>query len=247
MRILALSVGNTSLFGGVFSGATGRIVSFRVPTADLVNVSGYVGGKIDGAVLCSVVPQLTPEVAGFIRRTWNLDAQIITCDSPHGLTLDYRQPRQLGTDRIATALGAQAAYPKQNIIVIDCGTASTVTAVRRDGTLLGGAIIPGLSSWPEMLATATAQLPRVMLRRPRVALARSTEEAIASGVFFGHVGAIRETVVRVRAEAFGRGRCQIIGTGGHAERFAREKLFTTIEQTLILQGLRAFAARIFSL
>jgi type III pantothenate kinase len=246
MRILVLSIGNTSLFGGVFSGA-GRIIPFRLPAADLVSVSALVAGRIDGAVVCSVVPELTPDVMGFIRRSWNLDAHLVTYDSPHGLTLGYRQPRQLGTDRIATALGAQVAYPKQNVVVVDCGTATTVTALRRDGTLLGGAILPGLSSWPEMLATATAQLPRVMLRRPRVALARSTEEAIASGVFFGHTGAIRETVLRVRAEAFGRGQCQIVGTGGHAERFAREKLFTVIEPTLILQGLRAFAARIFPL
>jgi type III pantothenate kinase len=81
------------------------------------------------------------------------------------------------------------------------------------------------------------------LRKPRHALGRSTEDAIASGVFFGHVGAIRETVARVQAEAFGRSRCVVVGTGGHAERFGGEKLFTEIQPTLILDGLREFAAR----
>jgi type III pantothenate kinase len=246
MRILVLSVGNTSLFGGVFTGAR-RMASFRLPASDLVKIRRYVAGRIDGAVVCSVVPELTADVMRCIRRCWNVDAQLLTFDSPHGLALGYRHPRELGTDRIASAMGARIAYPRKNIVVVDCGTATTVTALRRDGTLLGGAILPGLSLWPKMLASATAQLPPIKLRRPRVALARSTGEAIASGVFFGHVGAIREMVARVRAEAFGRARCEVVGTGGHAHRFGRENLFTAIEPTLVLQGLRAFAVRTFSL
>ena len=106
-----------------------------------------------------------------------------------------------------------------------------------------GAILPGLALWPEMLALRTAQLPRVQLRKPRAALGRSTEDAIVSGVFHGHVGAVRETVERVRSEAFGRSRCRVLGTGGHADRFAGEKLFTEIQPALILEGLHAFAVR----
>jgi type III pantothenate kinase len=242
MRILALAIGNTSLFGGVCSGAR-RIASFRVPNTALVTLPAHVRGRIDRAVVCSVVPAETPDAVRFIRRTWNLDAQLLAFDSPHGLTLGYRQPSQLGADRIATAVGARVLYPRRNVIVVDCGTATTVTALRSDGTLLGGAILPGLALWPEMLALRTAQLPRVKPRRPRVALGRSTEDAIASGVFFGHAGAIRETVARVREEAFGRARCEVVGTGGHATHFAGEKLFTAIEPTLILQGLCEFADR----
>lgn len=240
MRILVLAIGNTSLFGGVYSGAR-RLTSFRLPNTALINLPLQVRGTIDRAVVCSVVPAETPDALRFIRRHWNLDAQLLTFDAPHGLALGYRQPRQLGSDRIAAAMGARALYPRCNVIVVDCGTATTVTALRADGTLLGGAILPGLALWPEMLALRTAQLPRIKLRRPRVALARSTEDGIASGVFFGHIGAIRETVARVRTEAFGRANCTIVGTGGHAHRFAGEKLFTTIEPTLILSGLREFA------
>jgi type III pantothenate kinase len=242
MRILVLAIGNTSLFGGVFSGAQ-RVSSFRLPNTALVNLSRQVRGKIDQAIVCSVVPAETPDAVRFIRRSWNLDARLLTFDAAHGLKLRYRQPGQLGSDRIAAALGARALYPRSNVIVVDCGTATTVTALRSDGTLLGGAILPGLALWPEMLALRTALLPRVKLRRPRVALARSTEDAIASGVFFGHIGAIRETVAQVQAEAFGRARAVVVGTGGHAQRFAREKLFTALEPNLILQGLREFAVR----
>lgn len=238
--LLVLSVGNTSLFGGAFAPGWG-VAPFRLPASDLITMRRHVPDRIDRAVVCSVVPALTPDVLRYIQRTWNVDAQVLAFDSPHGLTLGYREPREIGTDRIATALGARAAYPGKNALIVDCGTATTITALHRDGTVLGGAILPGLSSWSEMLVTHTAQLPAVDLRRPHEALGRSTDDAIASGVFFGHLGAIREVVSRVRAEAFGLSRCVVVGTGGHAPRYSGEKLFTEIQPELILHGLRKFA------
>nr|AYC79555.1 type III pantothenate kinase [uncultured bacterium] len=133
-------------------------------------------------------------------------------------------------------------HSKKNVIVVDCGTATTLTALSGAGVLLGGAILPGLSLWPEMLAGRTAQLPLVKLRRPSAALGRSTGEGIQSGVFYGHVGAIRELVAHLRQEAFGRAACVIIGTGGHAALLAGESLFEHVEPALVLHGLRCFAA-----
>ena len=240
--ILVLSIGNTSLFGGVFA-PHWRIATFRLPPSGLMSLSRYAPKQIDRAIVCSVVPALTPDVVRFIRRTWNIEPELLTARSPHGLTLGYRKPEQLGTDRIAAAIGARGLFPRRAVIVVDCGTATTITALNPEGKLLGGAILPGMSLWPEMLARGTAQLPRVEIQPPKAAVGRSPEEAIASGTFFGHVGAIRETVARVRAEAFGRTRCVVVGTGGHAPLLAGEKLFTVIEPGLILQGLHAFAAR----
>lgn len=240
MRTLALSIGNTSLFGGVFAGA--RLVSsFRLPPADLVKLPRRVRGPVARAALCSVVPALTPDVLRLIQRTWQLEARVLTADAAHGLTIGYRRPRELGADRVATALGARTLFPGKNVLVVDCGTATTVTALHRDGTVLGGAIFPGLALWPDMLASRTAQLPRVALARPPAALGRSPREAIVSGIFHGQLGAIRETVARVRAEAFGRAACIVIGTGGNAPTFAREPLFDELAPALGLQGLAAFA------
>lgn len=239
---LVIAIGNTSLFCGVFDDG-GNLTAFRLPTSDLPRVSRRVNGTIVRAAVCSVVPALTPDVLRYVQRNWNLDAQVLGWDAPHGLTIGYHQPQELGADRIAAAIGARELFPQKNLVVVDCGTASTVTATRRDGRLMGGAIIPGLSMGPEMLALRTALLPRVEVRRPQAALGRTTEAGIAAGVFFGHVGAIRECVARVRAEAFGGDRCIVIGTGGEADHFTGEKLFTTIEPDLILHGLRAFATR----
>jgi type III pantothenate kinase len=239
---LVIAIGNTSLFCGVFD-PTGQLASFRLPTSDLPRVARRVIGSIERAAVCSVVPAMTPDVLRYVKRNWNVDADVLSWNAPHGLTIGYQQPGELGADRIAAAIGARKFYPGKNIIVVDCGTATTVTATRHDGRVMGGSIIPGLSMWPDMLASRTALLPRVEVRRPKAALGRTTESGIAAGVFFGHVGAIRECVSRVRAEAFRGGRCVVIATGGEAEHFAGEKLFTTIAPDLILHGLRAFAAR----
>lgn len=240
MRTLALSLGNTSLFAGVFSGE--RLVqAFRLPHASLSSLPRRVGRSLDAVALCSVVPALTPRALSLIRRTWKLNADVLTADAPHGLTIRYRRPRELGTDRLAAAIGARALFPRRDLIVVDCGTATTVTALRRDGVLLGGLIFPGATLWADLLATRTAQLPHVQPTRRVAAIGRSPREGIASGIFFGQLGAIRETVEQVRREAFGKRAALVIGTGGHAPWFSREKLFTHAEPELILRGLCAFA------
>jgi len=94
----------------------------------------------------------------------------------------------------------------------------------------------------DLLAAGTAQLPRIALPQSVAAVGRSPREAIASGLYHGHAGAIRELIQRVHVETFGRQKAVVIGTGGHAPRFAREKLFTVLAPDLILTGLRAFAA-----
>ena len=227
----------------------GLIARFRIPTREAATARGFarlvarrVRGRIDRAALCSVVPALTALVARHIKRTFGIAPQILTADTPHGLKIGYHRPRELGTDRLAAALGAQVLCPETNVIVVDCGTATTVTALRRDGVLAGGAIFPGLSLWADLLAARTAQLPRIALRKPRAAVGRSPREAMASGLYHGHAGAIRELIQRIHVEAFGRQKAVVIGTGGHAPRFAREKLFTVLAPDLILIGLRAFAA-----
>lgn len=253
MKHLVLDVGNSTLFVGVFAGAR-LVTSFRVPVRTAATARGFAHhiatrvrqhGRFDRIALCSVVPALTPKILRHAASLCDVaPPRVLTFDAPHGLRLGYRVPAQLGADRLAAALGARALFPKKNLVVVDCGTATTVTALHRDGTLLGGAILPGLGLWPAMLASRTAQLPPVTLARPRAALGRSTVEGLQSGIFHGHAGAIRELVTRIRAEAFGRAAAVVIGTGGHAARFAtkRDQLFHTVAPHLVLQGLHHFCA-----
>jgi type III pantothenate kinase len=244
LRTLVVDLGNTTVFGGVFAGP--RLTrTFRLPTAQAREAATWRRlGRWDRAALCSVVPAATGGVARAIARHGGIRPEILTAAADHGLRIGYRDPAKLGTDRLACALGAHALFPRSHVIVVDCGTATTVTALHRNGTILGGAILPGLGLWSAALAARTAQLPEVSLAAPRRALGRSPAEALRSGIHHGHAGAIRELIARVRAEAFGRVRPVVIGTGGHATRLANAGLFTMVQSHLILAGLNAFSARL---
>lgn len=201
-------------------------------------------GSVDRIVLCSVVPSRTAALSRRLERAFGVEPVLLTADAQHGLRIGYRRPRELGTDRLAAALGARALYPKNNVIVVDCGTAATLTAVTADGLLAGGAILPGLALWAEALAARTAQLPHVVARRPRHALGRSPVEAIASGLYHGHRGALQALIAAIAAEAFGKKAFVVVGTGGGAPLFRGESLFDRLEPDLVLRGLLAFAGRL---
>lgn len=248
MRVLAVSLGNTSLRAGVFSGR--RLAgSFAAPAdaSSLPRMGRWLAraGKdgIDAAALCSVVPALTAGAVREVRARLGRPPLVLRAGRFRGLKIAYRRPAELGADRLAAALGARARFPGRDVIVVDCGTAVTVTALRRDGVLLGGAILPGAALWTEALARGTAQLPRVAPGRVRSALGRSPAEAIAAGAHFGQNGAVRGLIARIRAEAFPRSRPVVVATGGGAGRFAGAGLFRATAPALVLEGLRVVAAR----
>lgn len=248
MRVLLLSIGNTSLLGGVIT--LGRLERrFRTSVAEVKTESklrrflaSEVGGPIDRTALCSVVPELTLPLCTAVKREFGAPPRVLRAEGAHGLTIAYKRPRELGADRVAAALGAHFTYPGRDKVVVDFGTATTVTAITADGTVAGGAILPGYGLWAEMLASRTAQLPKVAGTAPKTALGRTPQEAIAAGLHFGHAGAVRELVNRVAGEAFGnRKRPLVLATGGNATRFERENLFAEHVPDLILLGLHAFA------
>jgi type III pantothenate kinase len=247
MRVLTFSVGNTFLAVGLWT--DGRLAArWRVPAREAAGAAGFarrvaprIRGTFDRAAFCSVVPALAEAIRGRMDRASGVAAAELDARSPHGLEIGYRRPGLMGADRIAAALGARVRLPGRDVIIVDCGTATTVTALGRDGRVRGGAILPGLALWPAMLAARTAQLPAVALRAPRSAVGRSPREGIASGIFHGHAGAVRELVARIAREAFGRRRPAVVGTGGAAESLAGAGILTAADPDMVLRGLWSFA------
>ena len=119
-----------------------------------------------------------------------------------GVKNAYRQPTQLGSDRFASAIGAHALFPLRALLVVTCGTATTIDAVSHDGTFIGGMILPGLQLMAQSLAKNTAQLPQVAESLGVQQLfADNTDQAIASGCINAQVGAIlraHETLVKMQ-------------------------------------------------
>jgi type III pantothenate kinase len=157
-----------------------------------------------------------------------------------GVRNTYRDPLQLGADRMAAAIGAVALYPAQPLIIATCGTATTVDAVSPDAAFLGGMILPGLGLMASALARGTAQLPLVADHQFRLReFSDNTDDAIASGCIAAQTGAIERAVAAMEHE-YGAARC--IMSGGAAAIVSRhlQKPHEVVEN-LVLIGLRVVA------
>lgn len=133
-----------------------------------------------------------------------------------GVRNGYRTPGQLGCDRFATAIGAHALYPGEELVVATCGTATTIDIVTADGEFQGGMILPGLGAMATSLALTTAQLPQIHAMPDDAApFADNTVDAIAAGCLAAQAGAI-EHAVRRRRESLGETplRCLVAGGTG---------------------------------
>jgi type III pantothenate kinase len=248
--LLCLDIGNTHIHGGVFDGdrlrAQFRKTTHPVGTADELGVFFSAVLRKDDldpqairrVALCSVVPAAVHSVRSACADYFRCHPFVLQAGAKTGLKVRYRNPHEVGADRIANAIAATQLHPGRDLIVVDCGTATTLDVVTGAGDYLGGAILPGVGISAEMLASRTARLPSVEIARPESALGRTTVESIRSGLYHGHVGAIRQLVGELSREAFDGRRPRLIGTGGFAGMFVDEGLFDEIVPELVLWGLK---------
>ncbi|MDB9868871.1 type III pantothenate kinase [Pseudomonadales bacterium] len=247
--ILCLDVGNSQVYGGLFENghlrAQFRRTSLEHSSSDELGVffrSVLRENKIDPdavqfIAICCVVPDMLYSLRACCQKYFGVEPLILRPGIKTGLKISYRDPKEVGADRIADAVGAIKLFPGRNLIVADFGTATTLCAITRDKEFLGGNIIPGVRLAMEALEAKTAQLPSVEIVPPASAFGRSTIESIQAGLYWSNVGMMRELVARITAEVFSDEAPLVIGTGGFAQLFTREKLFDHLVPDLILTGL----------
>jgi type III pantothenate kinase len=252
--ILTLDIGNSQIFGGVFNNGE-LAIRFRKTSrpstsADelglflrgVLRENGHDPGAIDQIAFCSVVPDVIYSLRSCCRRYFGLDPFILRAGVKTGLRIRYRNPLEVGPDRIASAIAATHLYPDRNLVIVDFGTATTFDVVRAGRDYLGGVILPGLRISMEALEKNTARLPNVEIVPPSELVGRSTVESIQSGLYFGNRAAVRGLTRELREEAFNGEPAFVIGTGGFSRLFEREQLFDVVLPDLILLGLeRALA------
>lgn len=248
--LLTLDVGNSQIHGGVFDGDTLRM-QFR-KTTHPIGSSDEIGvflrtvlrenqldpAAVKRAAICSVVPPVAYPLRAACVKYFHCEPFLLQAGVKTGLKIKYRNPAEVGADRVANAIAATQRRPRTNCLVVDCGTATTFDVVTAGGDYLGGAILPGLGISAEVLSSRTARLPSVEIARPETALGRSTVESIQAGLYHGHVGAIRQLLAQLTGEAFGGEKPVVIGTGGFARMFEAEGLFDEIVPELVLFGLK---------
>ena len=250
--LLAIDVGNTNIVLGVFEATTlvrsWRLLTLRERTADEVGlmVTGLFAheqiplDRITGVVMASVVPPLTPIMEGMTRRYFGRDAFLVDPVSNAGMPILYKNPAEVGADRIANSLAAYEEYGRSKgvaLIVADLGTATTFDAVTAKGEYLGGVICPGPQIAAEALFQRAARLPRVDVRKPPTVIGQTTVGAIESGLFYGYLGMVEGLIVRMTAELGGSAVC--VATGGLAPLIAPETpMIQHVNADLTLHGLR---------
>jgi type III pantothenate kinase len=225
--LLAINVNNTNVKFGVIDG--NRIVgewrqhTSAMRTADehavwlfqLMAMAGIDPKAITDAIIGSVVPQATFNIRRLCTRYFDCEPLVLgESNVVYGIKV---KGQGAGADRICNTVGASVLFPKTPVVVVDFGTATTFDVVDEEGSYCGGAIAPGINLSIEALVNATAQLPRIVVEKPKQVIGTNTVACMHSGVFWGYVGLIEGIVARIKAE-FGKP-MKVISTGGLAPVF----------------------------
>ncbi len=247
--LLCLDIGNTHILGGVFDNhkqiARFRYATHLLGTADqfgifLLNIlqaNGIPIENISATALCSVVPSCDFTVRHTLNLYLKVPLFILQSGVKTGLNIKYKNPNEVGADRIANAIGGMHAFPNKNLIIIDMGTATTLCAINKKRDYLGGTILPGMRLAMESLKINTAKLMEVDIEVPATYIGRSTRESIQAGLYYGQWGALKEIIAAYRQEVFEQESVTIIGSGGFAQLYREKDLFDVILPDLVLQGL----------
>ena len=246
--LLAFDIGNATMAIGLFRGPQlvkgWKIKTDRDKTADeygavllnLFQVAALEPKKIEAAIISCVVPPLTPVIEDMCRDFFRLDALVVGPGLKTGMPILYENPLEVGADRIVAAV---AAFEKHGgpAIVVDFGTATTFDAISAKGEYLGGAIAPGIQISAEALYLKTARLPRIEIKKPKRAIGRTTVASMQSGLYFGYIGLVTNTINEVRKE-IGKN-AKVVATGGFGGQITPEvPAIDVYEPDLVLEGLR---------
>ena len=154
----------------------------------------------------------------------------------NGLRIKTDNPAQLGSDQVVNAVAALAEF-KPPLIIIDMGTATTVSVVNREGAYIGCLIMPGLKIAMESLVSRTAQLTQVSLETPKRLIGSNTSDCMKSGALYGHASALDGLITRIEEELGEK--CTVVATGGLASLVVPLcKSRIILEDDLLLKGLQ---------
>jgi type III pantothenate kinase len=246
--VLAIDVGNSNTTLGLFAGEKllghWRISTSLERTADefgfivtaLIEGDGLHKSRVEGVAVSSVVPSVMYAVEEMSHKVFGQTPQIVGPGVKTGLVIKYDNPREAGSDRIASAVAALHLYGPP-VIIVDFGTATTVTVIDEGRQYLGGAIAPGVKISAEALYRRASKLPHVDLQRPASVIGKNTVASMQSGLIYGFAGQVDGIVKRIRQE-IGRP-YRAIATGGLAPVISPySETIEHVHPFLTLHGLR---------
>ena len=209
--ILAIDMGNTNIVIGAIDNEKTYFVE-RVTTnhgkTDLeyaVNIKSILEihdiplSLIDGAIVSSVVPPLNATILSSVKKIFGFKPLLVGSGMKTGLNILMDNPKTVGSDMIVDAVAAIRDYPCP-IIIIDMGTATTMSVVDSSGNYIGGVILPGLKVSLDSLSGKTAQLPYISLDIPGSVIGKNTIDCMRSGIMYGNAAMIDGIIDRMEKE-----------------------------------------------
>ena len=244
--VLAIDIGNSNIVVGCFDNGQVRLLErlstnrsataleYAVLIRAVLEFNSLSAKDFDGGIVCSVVPAITHRLRDAVEKLIGKTPLVVGPGLKTGLSIRLDNPAQLGSDRVADAVGAIAHYPCP-LIIIDMGTATTISVVDENRQFIGGMIMPGLRISTEALTSRTSMLPQIALESPKKAIGRNTVDCMRSGIILGCASTLEGAIARIEAELGSQ--CTVVSTGGNA-RLVVPHCRRSIEwdDTLLLKG-----------
>lgn len=246
--LLAIDIGNTNITLGLFYEdilkVTARLATDPKKTADEYAVSikdalalhGEEASAVEDCIISSVVPSVAAAVSSAIALLCDTVPLILGPGVKTGLNIKIDNPAQLGADLAAGAVGALHEY-KVPCIIIDMGTATTVSVLDKNGAFLGGTIGPGVRMTMRALAEGTAALPAISMAAPKSVIGKNTVDCMQSGIVLGTAAMLDGIIDRIEEE-LGEA-ATVVATGGLSKDIINYcKNDIIYNENLLLDGLR---------
>lgn len=246
--LLLVDIGNTETTIGIFSKEvlenTFRLETKLSETADeiAVDITSLLGladksfHDIDGVCISSVVPHCTAVFVEMSQSYLKVDPLVVGPGIKTGIPILYENPKEVGADRIANAVGCIERHGKP-AVVVDFGTATTFDVISEKGEYSGGVIAPGIVISAEALFEKAARLSKVDLVPPPHVIGRNTQESIQSGIIYGTAGMVDSMVSLIKKELSSE--AKVVATGGLCRIFQGvSKMIEVYDSQLTLYGLK---------
>ncbi len=253
--LLAVDIGNSSVALGVFDPNGNLTFQCRVEASEgksadeyavlfhsLFALRGVDPSTVDACILSSVVPPVTHAVSRAVESLVGCRPLIVGPGVKTGLNIRVDVQTQLGSDLVADAVAALSEFSAP-MVVVNMGTVTTLSAIRRDGTLEGVVIAPGVRISMDALARSGSELPDISVATPKHVVGKNTQDSMRSGVLYGHAAMLDGMISRI-GEELGEDALTVVCTGGLAETvlpYCRTK--SVYRPDLTLKGLYLIAQK----
>lgn len=247
--ILAVDIGNSNIVIGGVDGdnivfearlrtdATKTSDEYCVDLKSILDIYGVRSSELEGAIIASVVPQVLNSFQTAIKKLTGKSCLVVGPGLKTGLNIAVENPAQTGADLVVGCVAALREH-KAPLIVIDMGTATTMTVLDKTGAMIGGCIAPGVKISLDALTERAALLPGLQLDQPKRAIGRNTIDCMRSGIMLGGASMLDGMVARMEQELGCK--TTVVATGGIAK-FIVPLCNTPMiyDKDLIIKGLAA--------